>query len=844
VSAPRLRLDVNALRSKVARRIFLAFAACSMLPLSAFAIFAFWQVRSQLEADAVAALRHASKAAGMSIVERLMIADEELKVILEARYRSGAAGAPERPSPVGGGRIRSIDAWPRELADARLTAEQRARLDSGSSVLLATPQHASSTRIELLRLGEPAGAGRVWVAELEPEFVFVPRRRNANDHYWIENERGQVLFESSPGAARGPRLPATSAGEGQESFFHREGAEGEEIGASWSLFLRTRFLSPSWTIAFSRPRSEVHRPLHRFEATFPLLAIAVLGVALVLGLAQVRRSFVPIDQLIDATRQLSGGDLDARVAIHTNDEFEDLGRSFNRMAAEIGHQIRILSAVNGVGKALSAELDTRSLLDLILRESMRATDSAGAALFLALDGAPLELARLLLAGRQGGKLERAIALDPVLARRAMSRAATWSAAGVAELPELEQDAWRAAEAELGVSVGPQVSVPLRDGRGSEMGVLILFRESGADGYGDESCELAESLASQAATAIIKNHMVDSFRSLFEGVIQLTVRAIDEKSSYTGDHCRNVPILTEMIADAACAATRGPLKDFALSPDERYELRIAALLHDCGKVATPVHVMDKATKLETIFDRIELVDTRFEIVRRDIEANAAYEAPEEIERRLDQLEDDRRFVHASNRGGEAMPDEAVRRIREIAGRYAYATAGGERRPLLEAEEVANLTIQRGTLNPEERKIIEQHVVTTFDLLSELPFPPALRRVPEIAGSHHERVDGNGYPKRLTREEITLQGRILGLADVFEALTARDRPYKLGRTLTETFRILDQMRDEGAIDPDLYDLFKSEKTYLPYVASYVSPVQIDGDYWEELERFTNGTEGPAV
>jgi HD-GYP domain-containing protein (c-di-GMP phosphodiesterase class II) len=132
-----------------------------------------------------------------------------------------------------------------------------------------------------------------------------------------------------------------------------------------------------------------------------------------------------------------------------------------------------------------------------------------------------------------------------------------------------------------------------------------------------------------------------------------------------------------------------------------------------------------------------------------------------------------------------------------------------------------------------------VVTTIDLLSELPFPRALRAVPEIAGSHHERVDGSGYPNQLTRDQITLQGRILGLADVFEALTARDRPYKPGRTLTETFRILEEMCQEGAIDPDLYELFKQEKVYLPYIAENVAPEQIDGVYWEELERFSSGT-----
>jgi hypothetical protein len=321
------------------------------------------------------------------------------------------------------------------------------------------------------------------------------------------------------------------------------------------------------------------------------------------------------------------------------------------------------------------------------------------------------------------------------------------------------------------------------------------------------------------------------------VIEMTVRAIDEKSPYTGDHCRKVPILTELIADAACAATTGALKHFELSDAERYELRIAALLHDCGKVVTPVHVMDKATKLETIFDRIALVDLRFEVIRRDLLREASAGELGERER-LRQLQEDLSFLHRCNRGAERMPESDRERIRAIAARYRYTTADGLERPLLDADEVANLAIARGTLNDAERRIIEHHVVSTIDLLSELPFPRWLAGVPEIAGSHHERADGSGYPRGLRQADISMQGRILGLADVFEALTARDRPYKQGRTLSETLAILAAMRDEGSLDADLYDLFVTQKVYLRYAAEHLAPEQIDAAHWEDLERLTAG------
>jgi HD-GYP domain-containing protein (c-di-GMP phosphodiesterase class II) len=370
------------------------------------------------------------------------------------------------------------------------------------------------------------------------------------------------------------------------------------------------------------------------------------------------------------------------------------------------------------------------------------------------------------------------------------------------------------------------------------------------GYDAASCALGESLASQTAVALTKHRLAGEFRALFEGLIQLIVKAIDQKSPYTGEHCRRVPILTELIADAACASREGALKDFTLSEAERYELRIAALLHDCGKVTTPVHVQDKASKLEGLCDRIELVATRFEVLRRELELSALREragaglAPDAaLAGRLRALDADLAFLRTANVGGEFMPPEAQARVREIARRWQWRAPDGTRTPILSDEEVENLCVSRGTLNAREREVINHHVVASIEMLEQLPYPRSLRNVPAIAGAHHERMDGNGYPQGLVRDQISMQGRILGLADVFEALTAVDRPYKKGMPLSRALSILESMRDEGHIDGDLFEVFVRDKVYLRYAAEYLHPEQIDEEWIDEATRAQLDGRGPV-
>jgi HD-GYP domain-containing protein (c-di-GMP phosphodiesterase class II) len=349
--------------------------------------------------------------------------------------------------------------------------------------------------------------------------------------------------------------------------------------------------------------------------------------------------------------------------------------------------------------------------------------------------------------------------------------------------------------------------------------------------------LLESLASQAAIALTNRHLINQLEELFESFIQLINTAIDDKSPYTGGHCARVPALTMMLAEAVNRTTQGPLKDFVMTDKDRHELKIAGLLHDCGKITTPVHVVDKATKLHTLFDRIHLLDTRFEVLKRDAEIAMLREiaaAGADVQRieaarknctaRAMQFDQDREFLRQCNVGSEEMSAEAQERVRRIAA-YQWRNVDGKPGNFLSEDEVENLTIRTGTLTTAERAIINHHIDVTIKMLESLPWPRHLKNVPEYAGGHHERMDGKGYPRGLTRDQMSVQARVMGIADIFEALTAKDRPYKKGKTLTESLSILGKFKLGGHIDPDLFDVFMREKVYLDYARQFLAPEQID-------------------
>ena len=388
-----------------------------------------------------------------------------------------------------------------------------------------------------------------------------------------------------------------------------------------------------------------------------------------------------------------------------------------------------------------------------------------------------------------------------------------------------------------------LAVPLKNHENKIVGILQLLNALDPHSgevipFSLEQQKLAESMASQAAIAITNQQLLDDVRNLLEKFIEVIASAIDEKSPYTGGHCRRVPTIARLLADAVNNNRTGALKDINFNDKELYELNIAALLHDCGKITTPVHIVDKATKLETIFDRLEIIKLRLTNLKKDKKI-ALHEAllqeknPVIIEalqarylQSLQQINEDLDFLQHANKGSEFMKAEDKIRIEHIA-EYEWIDFEGKRQKVLKDDEIANLCIEKGTLTTEERKIINNHIVMTQKMLDVLPFPDHLKNVPEIAGNHHERMDGKGYPNAISGKDLSIRARIMCIADVFEALTAADRPYKKAMPLSQTLKILEKMKEEGHIDPDLFQIFIEQEIFQKYAQDYLTPEQNDLD-----------------
>lgn len=516
--------------------------------------------------------------------------------------------------------------------------------------------------------------------------------------------------------------------------------------------------------------------------------------------------------------------------------------------------------LNRVGIALSREKDINRLLETIVLAAKTITKADAGTLYRLEDGTlRFEIIRTDSLGLSlGGTTGRPITLDPIPLYDESGRPNESMVVAYAALREITvniADAYAAEgfdfsgtrlfDQKTGYRSRSFLTVPMKNHEDEVIGVLQLINATAHDsgdivGFSEADQRLAESLASQAAIALTTRLLINQLEQLFESFINLINAAIDDKSPYTGRHCERVPALTMMLADAAHRIDYGPLKKFVMTDKDRYELKIAGLLHDCGKVTTPVHVVDKATKLETIFDRIKLVDTRFEVLKRDAEidmlrarieamkrgdSDAAARLETEFKALLTELDEERTFLRSSNIGTEAMCAEDQERVRTIGKRRKWCNECGVWSSFLSDEEIGNLTIRSGTLTAEERQIINHHIEVTIQMLESLPWPRHLKNVPEYAGGHHERMDGRGYPRGLTREQMSVPARIMGIADIFEALTAGDRPYKTGKTLTEALTILGKLKLNGHIDPDLFDMFVREKIWLRFAQEFLDAEQID-------------------
>lgn len=512
------------------------------------------------------------------------------------------------------------------------------------------------------------------------------------------------------------------------------------------------------------------------------------------------------------------------------------------------NQKTVLQDFLSIGTSLSSEKDTDQLLENILQAAMRFTNADAGSIYLLQENQTLRYEIVHTKSRDlhlGGKSNIPIQALPIPifhmdGEPDLTRVVcyTFHRAETVNIPDVYNTTGFDFSGTYQVDTGNQyhsqsfLTIPMKNHESEVIGVLQLINAIDKDtgeiiAFSKSNQDIVEALTSQAAVALTNRLLINHLEELFESFISLINHAIDDKSPYTGGHCNRVPDLTMMLADAVNRCNVGPLSTFTLSDKDRHELKIAGLLHDCGKITTPVHVVDKATKLEKIFDRINLVEIRAEVVLRDIKLAdiSGLISEAEAQEKIQQLINDCNFLSHCNIGVESMQDADIALVKEIGLRYIWKDISGNSHPFLTDEEIHNLTVRSGTLNPEERKVINHHIESSISMLEKLPWPKHLKNVSEYAGGHHERMDGNGYPRGLKRDEMSVQARCMGIADIFEALTAQDRPYKKGKTLSESLHILGKMKLNQHIDPDLFDIFMWGKVYEEYAEKFLDSKLID-------------------
>lgn len=518
------------------------------------------------------------------------------------------------------------------------------------------------------------------------------------------------------------------------------------------------------------------------------------------------------------------------------------------------HLFDKIDLLNQVGIALSSEKNFPALLEKILLGAKKMTNADGGTIYLLTPEKKLEMVIVQtdsLGLKLGINCDKPITFKPIdlyLENGEPNLAMVVTRAVIDERSVNVTDAYATEgfdfsgtfnfDKSTGYHSQSLLAVPMKNHEQDIIGVLQLINAQAFDSneviaFEKEEQHLVESLASQAAVAITNKQLIDSLNELFNALIQLIATAIDEKSPYTSGHCKRLPTITMLLADAAHETQEGALSSFSMTDEDRYELEIAAWLHDCGKLTTPEFVMDKSTKLEKVYDRIELIYLRLEVMKRDAEiakltsickGEDKEKAESIFEAKMAQLNELCVFFRKHNQGSEFMHADDIDKVKQWA-KVEWTDNNGLQQPLLTHDEMINLCIPKGTLTEEERAIINNHIVATIKMLDTLPFPKHLKNVPEYAGGHHERVDGKGFPNGLKKEEMSVQARMMAIADVFEALTAEDRPYKKPMKLSQAVGILKKMSETGHIDPDLFEVFINKSVHLKYAKEHLSPEQND-------------------
>jgi HD-GYP domain-containing protein (c-di-GMP phosphodiesterase class II)/HAMP domain-containing protein len=641
------------------------------------------------------------------------------------------------------------------------------------------------------------------------------------------------------------------------------------------------------SIAIATPQREILADADRQRAWMLVISLIALTAATIAALLIARLIARSLDRLTQAARDFNALKFDRPFHAHS------FVVEIDRLAVAMGTMKNTISRLLAIGALLGGEKKFDRLLDEIVAETISITGARGGIVYLSEPDGTLVGALARFDGKQLGGLP-----PPALRAGVDDDHPAVQAATRRVIVETKVTAEQVARWYPGFEHRQKfrvMALPLKNREGDLVGVLMLSQNPEVryeEATRADVRAFVEAVSGTAAVAIETNRLIQEQKRLMLAIIELLAGAIDAKSPYTSGHCQRVPVLMEMLAKAAVDAREGPFKDFSLTDEQWEELHIAGWLHDCGKVTSPEFVIDKATKLETITDRLHEVRMRFEVLKREAEVacwkeiaesgldgEARQERMAALQRLWQTLDDDFAFVAESNVGGEFMAPERVARLKEIATRTWTRTLDdriglsheetqrkaktvapslpvvepllsdrpehilvrGERdqiatdnpwgfkvdvpEMLYNRGEIYNLTVARGTLTEEERFKINAHMIETIRMLHRLPLPRHLRNVPEIAGGHHEKMDGTGYPKRLKREEMSVPARMMAVADIFEALTAGDRPYKKAKSLSESIFIMAKMRDNAHIDPEIFDLFLTSGVYRQYAERFMQPEQID-------------------
>jgi HD-GYP domain-containing protein (c-di-GMP phosphodiesterase class II) len=738
----------------------------------------------------------------------------------------------------------------------KLNKNEQNHLNKGNALIKVDPGSDGFASVYVIKGIDPANKKRgILYGETDPDYLWGSASALAPlMDIFIIDEVDNILFSSLNEYPSLNELKSEIGLSNSTGTFEWSYRDEEYLGSYWTFFIKPRY-NTKWMLIHSQAKSEILKPLDDFKKIFLLVVVLTFLIVLSLSINQIRKNLVPIELLQKATHKVAEKDYGSHVQIDSKDEFEELGNSFNEMVDNIDNHMKVMKTINKIGLELSAERDTHRLLQSILNGARSMTNADGYALFSITEDNQLLLSIMMIDSLDivlGSSGEASIPLYDKEGNPNINNVAAHSVLEdkTVNIPDIYSEKGfdfsynYAFDREKGYKSRSFLSVPLKDHENEITGVLQLInardRKSGEIGqFSDEDRRLTETLASQAGVALSKNKLVKDLTNLFDALVELISTAIDEKSPYTGGHSRRVSDLTIFLAEAVSHKRDGIYNDISFTEEDLYELKISSLLHDCGKITTPVHVMDKSSKLQTIFDRINLIDTRFEILKRDKQISLLREKlsatndpddlklpeiEEEIRRSIEQLDKDRDLIRNWNSGSKFMAENIKRTLEDIAEKYIWIDENGKEKSILSDDEVYNLTITEGTITPKEREVLNNHIIMTIKMLESLSYPKLLKNVPRYVATHHERSDGSGYPKGIRGDQIPLQGKILAIADVFEALIAKDRPYKKGKTIAEALHILGNMKEEGKIDPDLFNVFISEEVYLRYAEKHLPPEQL--------------------